>query len=63
MIGRCTVTAQCTDAIMFRVGTVEDELPTEIEGGHQVKVLPASRVVSLQRAQASGAASSSRDPQ
>jgi hypothetical protein len=30
------------------VGTVEDELPTEVEGGHQVKVLPASRVVSLQ---------------
>jgi hypothetical protein len=30
------------------VGTVEDELPMEVEGGHQVKVLPASRVVSLQ---------------
>jgi hypothetical protein len=41
------------DAIIFRVGTVEDELPMEVEGGHQVKVLPESRVVSLQ-ASASG---------
>jgi hypothetical protein len=48
MTGRSTVTAQCIDAITFRVGTAEDELPTEVEGGHRVKVLPASRVVSRQ---------------
>jgi hypothetical protein len=41
------------DAIIFRVGTVEDERPMEVEGGHQVKVLPESRVVSLE-ASASG---------
>jgi hypothetical protein len=28
---------QCIDAIIFRVCNVEDELATEVEGGHQVK--------------------------
>jgi hypothetical protein len=28
---------QCIDAILFRVGTVEDELPMGIEGSQQVK--------------------------
>jgi hypothetical protein len=46
---------QCIDAIIFRVGTVEDERPMEVEGGHQVK---ASR-----RAQVGGGVSSSRDLQ